>query len=47
MGAWPVRTARKISSPLNSEPLGWVTISSLPPVFCLTISANLTAVSEW
>ena len=46
IGAWPVRTARKISSPLNRDPPGWVTTSSSPPEFCVTSSANAAATAS-
>ena len=46
IGACPVRMARKISPPLNSEPPGWVTISILPPLFLFTIFANFAAFLE-
>ena len=47
IGAWPVWTARLMSLPANSEPPGWVTISSLPPVPSVTHLANLAPFSEW
>ena len=46
IGACPVRMARKISPPLNSEPPAWVTMSILPPLFALTVSANFAAFLE-
>jgi hypothetical protein len=40
MGTWPPRTAFLISGCLNSEPLEWILMSSLPPLVFFTSSAN-------
>ena len=47
MGAWPVWTARLMSPPEKSEPLGWVWMSTSPPVASRTQSAKPCAVSVW
>ncbi len=45
--AWPACTARLISLALNSEPLAWTVILSLPPVASLTSLANCWMFSVW
>ena len=45
--AWPDCTARLISLALNSEPLAWTVILSLPPVASSTSLANCWMFSVW